>query len=185
LYALHQRKTLKIHASETTDFNCKIWEACRATSAASSFFDPITIGPYDEQFVDGAIGRNNPVNVVLAEARDIWPNADQRIQCLVSLGTGLPNVNQFGGNLVQVARTLADVATETERTAEEFLRAHPDLKEQKRYFRFNVQRGLQDIGLEEYKEIPRVAAATSDYLESEGVRVEMEHCVNSLKRGRM
>ena len=87
--------------------------------------------------------------------------------------------------MVQVTRTLADVATETERTAEEILRAHPDLKEQKRYFRFNVQRGLQDIGLEEYKEIPRVAAATGDYLESEGVRVEMEHCVNSLQRGRM
>ncbi|KMU75740.1 hypothetical protein CIHG_10262 [Coccidioides immitis H538.4] len=37
------------------------WEACRATSAASSFFSPIAIGPYKEGFVDGATGANNPV----------------------------------------------------------------------------------------------------------------------------
>ena len=39
----------------------KIWEACQATSAASSFFDPIAIGRYGEEFVDGATGVNNPV----------------------------------------------------------------------------------------------------------------------------
>ena len=39
----------------------KIWEACRATSAASSFFDLIAIGRYKEEFVDGATGANNPV----------------------------------------------------------------------------------------------------------------------------
>ena len=30
----------------------KIWEACRATSAATSFFEPITIGYFKESFVD-------------------------------------------------------------------------------------------------------------------------------------
>ena len=39
----------------------KIWEACCATSAASSFFDPIAIGRYEEEFVDGVTGANNPV----------------------------------------------------------------------------------------------------------------------------
>ncbi|KAH8661016.1 hypothetical protein BGZ61DRAFT_152848 [Ilyonectria robusta] len=39
----------------------KIWRACRATSAATTFFDPIAIGPFQEQFVDGALGANNPV----------------------------------------------------------------------------------------------------------------------------
>ena len=32
---------------------CQIWEAVRATSAASTFFEPIQIGPNDETFVDG------------------------------------------------------------------------------------------------------------------------------------
>ncbi|KAF2184976.1 FabD/lysophospholipase-like protein [Zopfia rhizophila CBS 207.26] len=36
-------------------------EAGRATSAASSFFNPITLGDFEETFVNGAIGANNPV----------------------------------------------------------------------------------------------------------------------------
>ncbi|KAJ5047785.1 hypothetical protein J3E74DRAFT_283391 [Bipolaris maydis] len=36
-----------------------IWEACRATSAATSFFDSIAIRWFGEQFVDGATGANN------------------------------------------------------------------------------------------------------------------------------
>ena len=41
-----------------------VWEACRATSAASSFFDPIAVGRFGEEFVDGATGANNPVREV-------------------------------------------------------------------------------------------------------------------------
>jgi predicted acylesterase/phospholipase RssA len=47
----------------------KIWEAYRATSAASSFFDPIAIGRFQEEFVDGATGSNNPVGEVWNEAQ--------------------------------------------------------------------------------------------------------------------
>jgi len=43
----------------------KIWEAARATSAATSFFNPITIGT--ESFVDGATGANNPINELWTE----------------------------------------------------------------------------------------------------------------------
>jgi predicted acylesterase/phospholipase RssA len=50
----------------------KIWEAARATSAATTFFKPITIG--DETFIDGATGANNPVRYMLAEARDVFNN---------------------------------------------------------------------------------------------------------------
>lgn len=39
----------------------KIWKACRATSAASFFFDFITIGRFGEKFVNKATGANNPV----------------------------------------------------------------------------------------------------------------------------
>jgi predicted acylesterase/phospholipase RssA len=47
---------------------CRIWEAARATSAASTLFDPITIGPYKRKFVDGALRHNNPINLVDLEA---------------------------------------------------------------------------------------------------------------------
>lgn len=33
--------------------DCTVWRSVRATSAASTFFDPIKLGPHDEPFVDG------------------------------------------------------------------------------------------------------------------------------------
>jgi patatin-like phospholipase/acyl hydrolase len=46
---------------------CKIWEAARATSAASTFFEPIKIG--DRMYVDGALKHNNPVEKVDEESQ--------------------------------------------------------------------------------------------------------------------
>jgi predicted acylesterase/phospholipase RssA len=75
----------------------KIWEAGRATSAASSFFDPITIGDFRQGFVDGATGANNPVYELWNEAQDIWPSKslEDKIKCLVSIGTGVPSLTPF------------------------------------------------------------------------------------------
>ena len=131
---------------EVDEVDCKIWEACRATSAASSFFDPIRIGPFNEEFVDGATGCNNPIDEVLSEARIIWPDADRRIQCVVSIGTGEPALKPFGGNVKDVGKTLLALATDTKNTAERFLRAHTHIGLADRYFRFNVMKGLEDVG---------------------------------------
>jgi hypothetical protein len=45
----------------------KIWEAARATSAASTFFDPIRIG--NQRYVDGALRYNNPIQKADIESR--------------------------------------------------------------------------------------------------------------------
>jgi len=55
-----------------TDLQPKIWEAARATSAATLFFDPITIGRFNQTFVDGAGGHNNPVEAIYGEAVARW-----------------------------------------------------------------------------------------------------------------
>lgn len=49
-----------------------MWQACRATSAAPTFFDSVAIGPFEEEFVDGGLGKNNPINVLWNEAQDAW-----------------------------------------------------------------------------------------------------------------
>jgi hypothetical protein len=46
---------------------CKIWEAGRATSAASTFFEPIRIG--NQRYVDGALKYNNPIEKADVESR--------------------------------------------------------------------------------------------------------------------
>ncbi|KAF2022547.1 FabD/lysophospholipase-like protein, partial [Setomelanomma holmii] len=66
-----------------------IWEACRATSAASTFFDPIAVGRFGEELVDGATGANNPVREVWDQAQLAWgpEPLEGRVKCLVSIGT--------------------------------------------------------------------------------------------------
>ncbi|KAF2993349.1 hypothetical protein E8E13_000787 [Curvularia kusanoi] len=49
-----------------------IWKACRATPAASSFFDPIAVECFGEESVDGATGANNPVRELWDQAQTTW-----------------------------------------------------------------------------------------------------------------
>jgi predicted acylesterase/phospholipase RssA len=160
----------------------KIWEACRATSAASSFFDPIAVGRYGEEFVDGATGANNPVYEVWNEAQLIWgpERLESRIKCLVSIGTGVPSLKPFQDDVFHIGKTLVAIATETEQTAERFRRDKSHLDINGQYYRFNVDHGLEDIGLEESKKRKEIAAATGRYLRSQGVFKQMQACVDNI-----
>lgn len=149
----------------------RIWETARATSAASSFFDAIKISQFEEEFVDGAVGANNPVAQLWSEAKSMWSEEalEGNIKCLMSIGTGVPSLDFYGSSLFEIAKTLKDIATETEKTAETFHRAHSDLNDGNRYFRFNVSHGLENIGLEDVAQKNKIMAATTRYVASESV----------------
>jgi len=169
-------------SKKVKEVDCTIWEAGRATSAASSFFDPIKIGQFEESFVDGGTGCNNPVDKVFEEALDVWgPDARYRIQCLLSIGTGQPNERGFGSGLREIASTLVHISTETEQTAARFatvyvssLGSYPNSK--KVYFRFNVVKGLEEIGLERYEDKAKIAAATKAYLSGPEISSNIRAC---------
>ncbi|KIM96989.1 hypothetical protein OIDMADRAFT_105858 [Oidiodendron maius Zn] len=131
----------------------KIWEAGRATSAASSFFDPITIGPMGEKYADGALHYNNPIELVLQESIELWPDRDR---VLISIGTGSAPGQAIDGNLKALVSQLVRIATETEETARAFLRSHEDMVRANKLFRFNVYHGLGEIGLDESRRSHRL-----------------------------
>ncbi|TAQ87275.1 hypothetical protein B7494_g4384 [Chlorociboria aeruginascens] len=160
----------------------QIWEACRATSAASTFFDPIAIGRYEEEFVDGAMGANNPVWEVWNEAQLLWGSQqlENKIKCLVSIGTGVPSSKKYRDDVLHIGETLAAIATETERTAERFRRDKSHLEDHGQYYRFNVDRGLEEIGLDESKKRKEIGAATRQYLDSQSVFRQMQACANNM-----
>lgn len=160
-----------------------IWEACRATSSATSFFDPIAIGRFDEEFIDGATGANNPVREVWDQAQLIWGEPlESQIKCLVSIGTGVPSLRPFSDDVLHIGKTLIAIATETEVTAERFRREMPLLDSTGRYYRFNVDRGLEDIGLEEAKKVKEIAAATRRYMGMHAVHQQMQACAGNIAR---
>ena len=158
--------------------SAKIWEAARATSAASSFFESIQIGQPPQKFLDGAVGRNNPVSILWDEAKRVWPpgsrSMDSAIECVVSIGTGVPSPGAFGESLRDVFNTLKAAATETQNTADQFVRDHEELVRKDGYYRLNVTHGLGEVGLEEADQAGVIIAATARYGDDPSVQLRLQ-----------
>lgn len=104
------------------------------------------------------------------------------LKCFVSVGTGNPGRKPIAeGSLKFFSETLVDIATQTEDTAKVFVERHRWLYEARRYFRFSVQQGLQGVGLEEYKEVGLIDAATAEYMDGQESRSAAQECAMNLK----
>jgi hypothetical protein len=100
----------------------------------------------------------------------------------VSIGTGVPSLKSFKDDVLHIGKTLIAIATETEQTAERFRRERQLLDSTGRYYRFNVVRGLEDIGLEEAAKVKEMAAATRRYINSHEVHTHMQACAGIVAR---
>ncbi|CAG8412661.1 unnamed protein product [Penicillium salamii] len=161
-----------------------ICQAARATSAATTFFEPVTIGA--RRFADGGLGANNPVDEVEGEASDIWcentGDLKPLVKCFISIGTGNPGKKAMEDNLLKfVSKTLPELATQTEQTEKRFIAKWRQHYDSKRYFRFNVDQGLQGVGLAEYQEQGVIESATEGYLDHQAVAFRVRDCVENLK----
>jgi len=170
---------------ENPCYDCTIWQAARATSAAPAFFDPIIIGEEgsEETFIHAGFGYHNPIRQVLEEA-DILFGPHQPVACIISIGAGqaesieLPSPDAFRrvppDNLTIV---LERIATDCELLAEDF---EGRLKHVENvYFRFNVQRG---VSLAECERDHEVYTYTSAYIESSGASQRVNVAVETLRR---
>ncbi|GAB1310985.1 Calcium-independent phospholipase A2-gamma [Madurella fahalii] len=158
------------------DGGIKIWEAARATTAASFFFKPMPLRVTEhltEDYIDAAIGCNNPVEYLLQEAAD-YLGTGRRLGCVISIGTGtrlvklerasagLRNLVQAPKYLKELLGTLKNTATdgeETHRRIQGKLGIYPNA-----YFRFNVSNAAAEVKLHEYLRIPHLKAMTAAYL---------------------
>lgn len=151
-------------------YNCRIWEAARATSAAPTFFKRIVIddGVSKEAYIDGALGCNNPIKQVLKEALNVFgPN--RQIACILSIGTGqketvgLAQPNAFRKWIpIGIISVLKEIATTCNTAAEEVEELFKGVNSV--YFRLNVDQGMQNISLQEWKKLEEVANSTNAYL---------------------
>jgi hypothetical protein len=162
----------------------KIWEAARATSAATTFFESIKIGT--QEFLDGATSANNPVDHMWVEAQNQWQTGDDwrledHLHCFVSIGTGKPSLAPFGKDPMSLGKTLLAISTETEKTAESFNRRHAVIFKSKRAFRFNVAQGLENISLEEAGRQGDILSATSRWIAMQEVQESMDACADKLR----
>ncbi|KAL5635601.1 hypothetical protein ACGC1H_004414 [Rhizoctonia solani] len=151
--------------------NCKIWEAARATSAAPAFFKSITI--MDDgipiTFVDGGLVVNNLAMRVLLEAKAVFP--DRAVSCILSIGTGQAQITSIPepglvanvtAPYLQLPSVVKKIATDCEKVADEM--AARFIKYPGVYFRFNVDQGMQNIGLAAFEKLSELVAHTGAYM---------------------
>ena len=145
------------------------------------------MGYYEETFLDGATGANNPVHQVWNEAQSLCLGEplDSHLDLLVSIGTGIPSLQKFDDNLKGITETLTKISTATVQQADNFHRAHPSLHTEHRYFRFDVAHGLEDIGLEDAGQRSTIMTATNRYIESPETAVNLRICSGVLARRRL
>lgn len=170
---------------EEPQIRATVVQAARATSAATTFFEPVKIG--NRIFSDGALGANNPCEQVEEEAADIWcaETADLKplVKCFISIGTGKPATAGIEKNIFRfLGKTVVGIATETENTEKAFIARWRKHYDEDRYFRFNVEQGLQGIGLAEYQQKGAIETATSSYLTNIAQKFRVRDCVANLKK---
>ncbi|KAI1379971.1 acyl transferase/acyl hydrolase/lysophospholipase [Hypoxylon crocopeplum] len=133
----------KTYDTSTSLQGCAIWQVARATSAATTFFKSIKLGRDNVEFIDAGFGYNNPCKVIISEARDQFPERNQ----------------------VQVLSiALKGMATISNKVADELEREYGDSRQ---YYRFNVDRGLEDVTLSDWEKASKISAHTGSYLGEE------------------
>lgn len=129
---------------------------------------------------DGGLRNNNPINEVMDEIRTEFDGRE--ISCLVSIGTGVCKTEFFGKSLISVAKACAKIATDTEQMERTFRSTHASSDQylNDRYFRFEVEQGLQDVGMEEWRHMKRIWTVTTSYLDDPGRRDILGKCAARL-----
>ena len=162
--------------SSSPTIDCKVWEAARATTAISPFFEPFRIEAKDSTVEFGAPHFLNPVDVVYNEARNLWP---EREIILVSIGTGAAPRNRFSGRLGASIEAVKSISTQAEAVAHTFELQHTGASMKTSLYRFSAQ-NLADIGLDEYDAVAAIKAATQDYLGRMEMQDRLRRCVSEL-----
>jgi hypothetical protein len=155
------------------EFDCKIWEAGRATSATGLAFKPIQVG--QSVFIDEGAGHYNPAPYVLDEACvNEWPGRD--VGVFVSIGTGKrPAGNDqnahlwyegFMGDFAEARRRLIAKIEGCEETHQYMVREGLNKRgvNIENYYRFNVEMGVGEFGMNEWNRLADISTGTRRYL---------------------
>ncbi|KAK1659020.1 hypothetical protein BDP55DRAFT_733684 [Colletotrichum godetiae] len=152
----------------------QLWEALRATSAATTYFKEYRRG--NAGYLDGALKSNNPIFQVRQEARDQWPD---REAFLISIGTGTKPSVPLRGNLIHLARTLTKLVTETEETWNRFRGSHKEMLKDSLLFRYSVPE-LGGVDLGNHKLMGMVRSNTERHLREAATEKYVTVCAKKM-----
>ncbi|ORX97951.1 acyl transferase/acyl hydrolase/lysophospholipase [Clohesyomyces aquaticus] len=169
-------------AGPELDPDLTIWEAIKACIAAPRYIDPqgqtFRRAVIEPGLVDYGTLKNNPIRDLFYECRKLYSYANDTM-IVVSIGTGIGLDRMVESN--EMANSVEDRQGEAQMAGDKFENDMRDLigNGWLKYFRFNVP-DLEDVRLEEWKEVENLKAKTSAYLSQEDVRIRFYACVNAI-----
>lgn len=78
-------------------------------------------------------------------------------------------------------KTVVEIATQTESTERKFIARWTKHFDENRYFRFNFDQGLQDIGLSEFIKKGAIEATSYTYRSHTEQKLRVRYCVGNLR----
>ncbi|KAL7784869.1 acyl transferase/acyl hydrolase/lysophospholipase [Trichoderma ceciliae] len=169
------------------EFDCKIWQAGRATCSIGLAFKPVQIG--QSVFHDDGAGTFNPAPEALDEAVvNEWPGRD--VGVFVSVGTGRrprgSDGNQqvwyegFLGEFAEARRKMISKIEGCEKIHEYMIREHLSKRgiNIENYYRLNVEVGVGEFGMNEWNRLSDISTGTRRYM-SRGDEQKMIHGIST------
>ncbi|KAI2469454.1 FabD/lysophospholipase-like protein [Annulohypoxylon bovei var. microspora] len=155
------------------EYDCKIWEAGRATCAIGLAFKPVKIG--QTVFHDDGAGTFNPSPYALDEATvNEWPGRD--VGVFISIGTGKrpkgTDQNQhvwYEGFIGEYAEARKKLIQKVEGCEAIHERMKKELLMKRgvnieNYYRFNVEVGVGEFAMNEWDRLGEISTGTKRYL---------------------
>ncbi|KAF2623203.1 hypothetical protein BU25DRAFT_414482 [Macroventuria anomochaeta] len=148
------------------NYTCTIWEAASATAAAPLYFKNVQFKETGEKWCDGGLQRNNPINEALSEVARERGWKDCKIGCVLSLGTGVKKSESITSSFASILKGVVAMVTDSDDIAKAFASSELgiELFRTKRYFRFSIPQGMQDLKLDEWKETEKMRALATEYM---------------------
>ena len=161
-YLFRTYKKLRGERNPGPAHDIPIWQVARATSAAPTYFKEVFIE--DFKYIDGGFGTNNPCRELIREVREMNNSNSDCIKCVISVGTGLKSSQHVSTSsklknilTVNFAKYFeyihfsTQLATQSEGTHADVSQLRSDLRDCFDYERFNVDEGLGEMKLDEWK----------------------------------
>ncbi|KAK0620622.1 hypothetical protein B0T14DRAFT_567363 [Immersiella caudata] len=140
------------HHPTQENYDCSIWKAACSTVAAPIFFKPVKLSG-GEEWCDGAI-----------------------------IGTGIGDTASVSNSVGNFLKSVIKIMTDSEDVADAFLKSDlgQQLQRDRQYLRFNVPQGMQTLRLDEWREVEKMKAVTTEHLSKHDVGNAVKSCARSL-----
>jgi predicted acylesterase/phospholipase RssA len=146
------------------------------------------IWPRVKRFCLVSVGTGRQSNVEFVNIKDVQlpketsKNVFGRVMSKVPVVRMFKNAPGGGKELLNVGKACVQLSTSCEPTHQDMLRSANAQDPQSRfpYYRFNVHSGMDDIGLEEWKVLVRIAELTRQYMQEGTPKMERAECAQKL-----